>query len=68
MLLDECLESASPALGGNSVKNGVTVVALICRNEFVTVPEPATLTLIDVAASSGLLLHRWRSRRKKSQS
>jgi hypothetical protein len=38
------------------------------ERKFLTVPEPATLTLIGVAAGSGLLLHRWRSRRKKSQS
>lgn len=38
------------------------------ERKVVTVPEPATLTLFGVAAGSGLLLHEWRSRRKKRDS
>lgn len=32
-----------------------------------TVPEPATLTLIGIAAGGGLLLRHWASRRKKTE-
>jgi hypothetical protein len=33
----------------------------------VTVPEPATLTLIGIAAGGGLLLRHWTSRRKRNE-
>ncbi len=51
---------------GRGRENGPPTTPPGQERKVLSVPEPATLTLIGVVAGSGLLLHQWRSRRRKN--